>query len=132
MKRFVIQAAIAIFLLVASFYAGTVIQHAKTGYHYKVHEEETHPSPLGDFHLKYVTETVGMGFLDSGTSVIEFGDRRLYSARRVFQEDFPVARDLKTTADGIEWQDGEYNYHLVITKLTGKGISANPVPDAKQ
>jgi hypothetical protein len=130
MKRFVIHSAIAIFLLVAGLYAGMAIQHAKTGYHYKVHEEETHPSSLGDFHLKYVTETVGMGFLDSGTSMIEFDGRRLYSARRIFQEGYPVARDLKTSNDGIDWQDGEYKYHLVITKLAGKEGNPNPTSDS--
>lgn len=104
--------AVAIFIL--GYLVGGHVQHSKTGYHYELHDEAVYDFELGTIRWQYVTETVGLPILDPGTTIIEFDNRRLYTARRAFQESAPYARDITVTEAGLNWQDGDYHYSLDI------------------
>ena len=97
------------------FIVGSHIQHTKTGYHFDIRDETTYDSPIGRLSWRYVTESVGLPILDPGTTILEFEGRRIYSARRAFQEYAPYARDIRIDGNRVEWQDGDYQYGLEIT-----------------
>ena len=73
---------------------------------------------MGTVEWKCVTESVGMPFLDPGTTIIDFKGRTIFKARRIFQENYPYARNVQVTNDTIAWDDGELKYHLIVEPLT--------------
>lgn len=101
MKRKIILAVIAIALLATGFGVGCYVQHSRSGYHYEVIENKNFDSPVGPIRWSYVTESVGMPFLDSGTTILEFDGKIIYKAKRSFQESSPYARNIKATPKGV-------------------------------
>ena len=118
MKRALIYASIGAALVMFGFFAGEFFQHQKTGYHFEVRDQKSIQSPLGEIEWSYVTESVGMPFLDPGTTIIKFEGRTIYKAQRYFQEDFPYARNIQTNDNSIRWEDGEFKFQLIIESLT--------------
>jgi hypothetical protein len=102
--------------LFCGFFVGRFYQHSKSGYHYELVSESSHDFEFGTVNLQQVTESVGMPFLDTGTTKITFDNRVLYEAQRSFQEDAPVARNLQVRGSKITWEDGDYEYDLAITR----------------
>ena len=117
MKRALPFSMVAVVLLAAAFQGGRFFQNASNGYHYSIREEKDYDSPMGPVYWSYVTESVGLPFLDPGTTVIQFGDRTIYKARRVFQESYPFAENIKTSDHAIAWEDGEYRFNLTVTTM---------------
>ena len=92
------------------------------GYHYELRSEKHVPYAEGTVAIKYVTETMGLPFLDPGTSIITLeqesgGETTIYKARRIFKESYPFVSDVKVNGDEFEWNDGDKQYHLHITSL---------------
>jgi hypothetical protein len=126
MKRALIYASVGAILVVVGFFAGEFCQHQKTGYHFEVREQKLFRSPLGKIEWSYVTESVGMPFLDPGTTIIKFEDRTIYKAQRYFQEDYPYARNIQTNDNSIMWEDGEFKFQLTIESLTNSPAVLQP------
>jgi hypothetical protein len=124
MKRKILLAAIGLSISVASFVAGRAFQHNKSGYHYEVKETKDFSSPVGPVRWSYVSESVGMPFLDPGTTIIEVDGRMIYKAKRAFQQSSPYARNISATQDGIAWDDGEYQFDLRLQKM--KSVESSP------
>ena len=121
MKRKIILAVIGLALLAAAFFAGRFVQHGNSGYHYEVRDTKDYDSPVGPIRWSYVTESVGIPFLDPGTTILEVDGRTIYKAKRGFQESSPYARNISATQDGIAWDDGDYRFDLTIHRMkTGK------------
>jgi hypothetical protein len=118
MKRALKITAIGVSLVVVGFFAGRIFQHLKSGYHFKILDEKEIPSSLGTIEWKCVAESVGMPFMDPGTTIINFQGRTIFKAQRIFQESFPYARNIQATNGSIDWDDGELKYHLTIVFLT--------------
>jgi len=118
MKRVQTSLLIGGSMLIVGFIAGRVLQHAKTGYHYKVLEQKQYSSALGPIEWSCVSESIGMPFLHPGTTIIKFGNRTIYKAQRDFQESSPYARHITTLSNSITWDDGDFQYRLVVTPIT--------------
>jgi hypothetical protein len=118
MKRALQLIAIGLGLIVLGFFAGRVFQYLKSGYHFETIDEKEIQSSLGTVEWKCVTESVGMPFLDPSTTIIDFKGRTIFKARRIFQENYPYARNVQVTNDTIVWDDGELKYHLAVEPLT--------------
>lgn len=114
MKRKITLAIIGIALLTLGFVVGGFVLHCKSGYHYEVRDTRDYDSPVGPVRWSYVTESVGLPFLDSGTTILEVDGRLIYKAKRSFQESSPYARNIRGTPHGIAWDDGEFQYDLKI------------------
>jgi hypothetical protein len=112
MQRRLLMAVFGIVLLGAGFVGGRLYQHVKTGYHFVVRSEREFESPIGTVEWSLVTETVGMPVHDPGATMIKWRERTLYKAKRDFQEKAPLAGGN----DFIDWDDGEYHYHLTIAE----------------
>ena len=117
MKRKIILAVIGLALLAAAFFAGRFVQHSNSGYHYEVRDTKDYDSPAGPIRWSYVIESVGIPFLDPGTTILEVDGRTIYKAKRAFQESSPYARNISATQDGIAWDDGEFRYDLKIHRM---------------
>ena len=128
MNRKIILAAIGIALVTLGFVSGRFVQHSKSGYHYDVRATKDYDSPVGPIRWSYVTESVGMPFLDSGTTILELDGRMIYKAKRSFQESSPCARNIRATPEGVAWDDGDFLFDLTIHKIkTGKqAADGNP------
>jgi hypothetical protein len=111
--------------IVAGFIGGCLFQHATAGYHFKVLSEKIYPSPMGAVHWSLVTESLGMPFLDTGTSIIKWNNRTIFKAQRDFQESTPVAGNIKTSDSTVEWDDGEFHYHLSVDKMPTSASKSN-------
>jgi hypothetical protein len=106
-----------------AFIMGWQVQKMR-GYHYELRSEKRVPYGEGTVAIKYVTESMGLPFLDPGTSIVTLesgsgSEITIYKARRVFQEASPFVDDVKVTGDVIEWSDGRKQYHLRISALEG-------------
>ena len=117
MKRKITMATIVLALLVIGFAIGLFVQHNRCGYHYEVRDTKEFSSPVGPVRWSYVSESVGMPFLDSGTTIIEVDGRTIYKAERAFQESSPYARNIIAAQDGIAWDDGDYQYNLTMKRM---------------
>jgi len=117
MKRKITMAVVGLVLLAIGFSIGLFVQHNRTGYHYEVRDSKDYSSPIGPIRWSYVTESVGMPFLDSGTTILEVDERTIYKAERGFQESSPYARNIIATQDGIAWDDGYYHYNLRMKRM---------------
>jgi len=111
-------------LLMLGFIGGRLYQHATTGYHFIVNSKKEYPFRLATVHWSLVTESVGLPIHDPGTTMIEWNDRTLYKAKRDFQEKGPFAGNIRTSDSTIEWDDGEYSYHLTIAELAPAELKA--------
>ncbi len=116
MKTTLLRIAICIFILIVGFFAGRFAQHNKTGYHFSVRESKEYPFSFGAIRWSYVTESVGVPFLDPGTTILEFDHRVIYKAQRSFQEDFPFAKNISTEGGSVVWNDGQYKFQLTVSK----------------
>jgi hypothetical protein len=115
MKRTILLVVSATILVVIAFLAGRLYQDLRNGYHLSVIEQKQYGMRLGPIQWSYVHEDAGAeGFLDSGTTILAFHDRTIYKAKRIFQEDFPFARNVVTSDNSVTWEDGEYRFQLTI------------------
>jgi len=96
---------------------GCVIQHRNTGYHYEVRDAKEYDSAFGPVRWSYVTESVGIPILDSGTTVLELDGRTIYKADRTFQESTPYAKNVEVDEDRVSWDDGEFRHDLTIKQI---------------
>lgn len=117
MKRKIILAVIGLALLAAAFFAGRFVEHSTSGYHYEVRDMKDYDSPVGPIRWSHVTESVGIPFLDPGTTILEVDGRTIYKAKRAFQESSPYAKNIRATQDGIAWDDGDYRFDLTIHSM---------------
>lgn len=125
MKRKIILAVIGLALLAIGFAVGRFVQHNKSGYHYDVRDTKIYDSPVGPIRWSHVTESVGMPFLDTGTTILEVDGRMIYKAKRSFQESSPYARNIRATQEGVAWDDGDFQYDLKIQRMkTGEQAAA--------
>ena len=121
MKRNITLVATGLALLAIGFACGRFFQHANTGYHHQVRDTKEYDSPIGPIRWSYVTESVGTPLLDPGTTLLEVEGRTIYKARRGSRESFPYARNIRTTENGIAWEDGEYQFDLTIQRMKSAG-----------
>jgi hypothetical protein len=126
MKRPLTLLLICSLLLILGFVAGRVFQKLKHGYFYEVREQRTYPWKMGELRWQNVTESVGLPFLDPGTTILEFNERTIYNAKRGFQENVPFADNVKTSDNMIEWDDGEYRFRLNVEPMPPKPPSPQP------
>ena len=87
------------------------------GYFYEIRDKKIFDSPNGPLEWRHVTKTVGLPFLDPGTTELEYNGRIFYSAGRIFQEDYPFAKDVVFDGRTIFWKDGEFSYSLKIEEI---------------
>ena len=122
MKRVnIIWACSALIACAATFALGMQFQKMR-GYHYEVRTEKRVSYGEGTVAIKYVTETMGLPFLDPGTSIVTLeqesgGETTIYKSRRIFQEAYPFVSNVKVNGDEFEWDDGDKLYHLHICSL---------------
>ena len=131
MKPNLIRFAVGIILLVSGFVGGRFYQSAKNGYHLNVLDEKEYQFPLGPIHWSCVIESVGFPFLDTEKTIIEFNRRTIYKAQRDFQENAPIAQNITTSNKSIDWDDGDYRFHLTINEIkntTNAETSQNASP----
>jgi hypothetical protein len=125
MKRVLILIAVGVSMLTVGFFSGRAFQNAKSGYHYRLLEQKDYDSGLGPIHWSCAIESVGLPFLDPGTTTIKFANRTIYKAQRDFQEDAPYARNIQTSTNWIAWEDGDYKFHLTVESLRDE--SGSPI-----
>lgn len=125
---------IALLLLVLGFFAGRGFQHLANGYTFQVRDEKSYPFQEGTLRWRYATECIGIPFLDSGTTQMEFLPPgglpiTLYKAKVGFQEGVPFATNIQTSGNTITWDDEEFRYALEVQKMTPPPEDSTP-PDA--
>ena len=126
MKCPLIFAFVALALLATGFVSGRFFQHAQSGYHYEVRDTKEYASPVGLVRWSYVTEYVGISFLDPGTTILEIDGRTIYKAKRAFQETTPFARNVNVSQNKISWDDGEFSFDLTLHRMkTGEQNTAS-------
>lgn len=128
MKRLLIRLAIGSVLLLIGFVGGRLFQHAKTGFHFKVLAEKDYGSAKDPVRWQSVSESVGIPFLDPGTTTLEFRGRTIYKAQRIFQESIPVAANVSVSDQQIVWDDGELRFHLTVEEMK-KGEQDGAAPE---
>jgi len=131
MKSGLTRLAIGTTLLVAGFLLGCVVQHARSGVWYELRDEKTFGSEDDPVVWRYVTDSVGIPFLDAGTTTLEFRGRTIYKARCIFREDVPFASNIEVAGRTISWEDGELKFHLTVEPVSAgspDAIRANPPP----
>lgn len=131
MKTFLIWSCATIVLSIISFFCGRSYQDLRNGYKLEVLREESLSSPLGTVKRLHVMESVGLGFLNTDTSIILLGNVTLYKARRAFQESWPVVQMLKVDGNSLSWHDGHWQYQLRIDPVEKKS-GKDQVPAKKQ
>jgi len=124
MKPSHIRFAVGAALLVIGFITGRFFQHERTGFHFKVLAVKEYGASIDPIRWRYVSETVGMPFLDPGTTIIEYRHRTIFKAARIFQGSVPFADHIKTSGNQIDWDDGELSFHLTVEEMK-KGGPAN-------
>lgn len=101
LQKIIVWTLVVVATFVAGHVSGRMLQHARTGYHYRVRNEKDIPFQSRSLSVRYVTESVGLPFLDPGTTILALDDITIYKARRCFQEGFPVATDVSVNGDEI-------------------------------
>jgi hypothetical protein len=132
MKSLSIRPAVGVILLVSVFVAGALFQYARNGFFFAVLAEKQYGASADPIRWRLVNESVGMPFVDLGTTIIEYRGRTIYKAQRIFQESFPVAENIKVTDKQIDWDDGELRFHLTVEEMkkgepNGAGNRSQPV-----
>jgi len=103
-------------LCTGSFLVGRCVQHWKTGYHFDVRHEKLHETDLGILRERYLTEKVGIPFLDRGVDTLELNHIRIYS--NILNRDDPGIRNLLIEGNRFRWDDGWYRYDVTIEDLS--------------
>ena len=106
-----------VILLIGGFLGGALFQYARSGFHFKVLAEKQHGASEDPVRWRCVSESVGMPFLDTGTTIVEYRGRTIYKAQRIFQENFPAAQNIKVSDKQIDWDDGELRFHLTVEEM---------------
>jgi hypothetical protein len=117
MKCLSIRPAVGVILLVGTFVVGALFQHARTGFHLKILAEKQYGTPADPVCWRYVSESVGMPFLDPGTTTLEYRGRTIYKAQRIFQASVPVVANVSVSGQQIAWDDGELRFHLTVEEM---------------
>ena len=127
MKRVLAYGVVGAILLIAGFAGGRWYQDLKSGYHLRVLEEKQYGDPKDPVRWRCVLETIGLGFLNSETYVIEYRGRTIYKCQRDFQERVPVAANIKVSGKQIDWDDGDLKFHLTVAEIKKdqKGAATN-------
>lgn len=120
MKQKLIVAVVGVILFVLGMFSGSVLQYAKTEYHYKLLERKEYDSSLGPIEWSCFSESVGTPFLDPEKTMINLGNRTIYKAQRDFQENEPHARNIAISNNIISWEDGDYHYRLTVEPMTNE------------
>lgn len=110
-------------VFLTGFFGGRVYQSLTNGYKLQVLQEESVNSPLGTVTRKQVMESIGTGFLDTDTSIIQLDDVTLYIAKRAFQDSQPVAQHLKAEGNTLTWDDGDRSYRLTVEPMQREAAS---------
>lgn len=135
MKMSGLTAAVVIVAFVLGFSGGYGFRWL-TGYHYRLLSSTEHGSGEAIATEKHFSESIGMEIvLDTGSSSIEWRTDGLpvtiYKARRAFQEDYPIVRDVRVDGNGVTWADGMNKYSLKIEAMKRKRESeSEPAPPA--
>ena len=116
MKKLLLGLCVLV-VAIAAYMAGRWMEGAKSGYHYQVLEDTEIKSDWGPIHSKTVMEYVGFPFVEPETTLIEVDGRTIYKAKRIFQERYPSARNVRVNGGLIEWEDGEYSFSLRMEKM---------------
>jgi hypothetical protein len=108
--------------MVVSFFVGRGFEHLLNGYRYEVRETKEIKVKGGTVIQMSVMEHVGLPFLDTGKTILEYTGRdgmpiQIYKAQRMFQEGYPVARNVRREDSSIAWEDGLNQYKLEITPI---------------
>jgi len=106
--------------LAAGFALGRGHALLTSGYFYEVRDRQVFESPNGTLEWRHVTKTTGLPFLDPGSTELEYGGRLVYSAKRMFQENLPFARDVVFDGRTVSWTDGELSYNLQIEQTKAR------------
>lgn len=128
-KPWLLWCGIVIVLLTIGFFAGRGFQHLKTGFHFEVREEKSYPFGAGQIRWRYVTEHVGLPFMDTGKTLIEYcepgkPETTLYKSEAGFQGDGPFAANITTDGNTLRWDDGEFRYKLEMESMPPKKASS--------
>lgn len=124
MKRLPICLVIGAVLLAVGFVGGRLFQHAKTGFHFKVLAEKQYGTPDDPVRWRCVSESIGMPFLDPETTIIDYRGRTIFKAQCDFQESVPVAANIRASGNRVDWDDGEFQYHLTVEDMKQGGAGA--------
>lgn len=109
--RFIVLVAVT---LAVGFGLGRCHGILTRGYHYEIRDAKTYGSGRDVVEWRYVTKSVGLPFLDPGTTELEYRGRLLFSAQRAFQENHPYAHEVQFDGENLQWDDGEFAYALTI------------------
>jgi|SaaInlStandDraft_1057018.scaffolds.fasta_scaffold25310_5 hypothetical protein len=115
-----------VLLLPCFFIAGAFFTWAYFGYKFEILKQSSIQTPYGKVNLNTVSEIVGFPFLHPEKYQIEFEHYNIivYKAERVFQETYPVVKEVSFSDNAIHWNDGLNNYELKIQPL--KDYQFNP------
>lgn len=132
-KPVLLGCAIVLALLTMGFFAGRGYQHLKNGYNYSVRDDKSYPFREGTIHLRHVFESVGFALMDTGKTVIETSDGRIFfKAQRGFQEATPVATNFQVDGNTLRWDDGEFRYTLKMEAMPPEKPEAAPEAKATE
>jgi len=122
MRQRLIQLLTAFAALTAGVVIGMAWQHSRTGWHSTQIDEKDWSTAFGQLKLEHVYETVGAHFLQPAKSRVTLhpadGERiTLFEGQPVFQEKFPVVRNVEIDGQVVRFEDGARAYSLKIDKL---------------
>lgn len=109
--------------MVVSFFTGRGIEYLLNGYRYEVTETKEIKVKGGTVSHMNIMEHVGVPFLEPNKTVLEYKGRdgipiQIYKTQRMFQEGYPVARNVQREENLITWEDGLNRYKLEIIPIT--------------
>jgi hypothetical protein len=123
-KKILIFAGIVVAVTLA-FLGGRGFERTQSAYRLDVIESKTYPFDHGELNLIHAFESVGLSFMNTGSSIIELSNRTLgkitlYKAHRSFQEISPSVRNIVVESNKLFWDDNWFKYSLTITPLEGE------------
>jgi hypothetical protein len=113
---------LSVAVIFAAGWGSAYLRYVNRLYTYEVLDEKTLDFPPDSkVDVRHVMEFVGLGILNTDTSVVEWDDRGqkiiLYKAQRGFQRSAPYVEKVETSYHALQWDDGTYRYHLEIEPL---------------
>ena len=125
MRLPMLQVLAVLVSLAAGVVIGMAWQHSRTGWHSSLVDEKDWMTDIGKLKLEHVYETVGNHFLQPSKSRVTLypddGQRiTLFEGQPVFQEKFPVVKDLVIDGGVVRFEDGARAYSVRIEKLPAR------------
>jgi hypothetical protein len=107
---------------VTAYILGWYSYKLKYGYWHEVRREKSYPTANGLIKVSYITETIGIPFMDPGTSSVTLTDNNgleflLYKSNLIFQEGYPFVDGVTIEKNIIRWEDGIRKYELHIEDI---------------